>query len=93
MIPAGVALAASGLVGNCIGMNQTDRGKDYAKASIIFSIIVTSIILIIFIIFSHGLATLFVDATGEDGTRVVQSTKACLWSLFLYIFFASVKGV
>jgi len=69
MIPAGVALAASGLVGNCIGMNQIERGKDYAKASIIFSIIVTSIILLIFIIFSHGLAALF-----ADGVRVVEST-------------------
>ena len=67
MIPAGVALAASGLVGNCIGMNQIERGKDYAKASIIFSIIVTSIILNMML--AHGLAALF-----ADGVRVVEST-------------------
>lgn len=27
MIPTGVSFAASGLVGNCIGMNQVERGK------------------------------------------------------------------
>ena len=30
MIPTGVAFAASGLVGNCIGMNQVFRAKQYA---------------------------------------------------------------
>lgn len=30
MIPTGVAFAASGLVGNCIGMNQVVRAKQYA---------------------------------------------------------------
>ena len=27
MVPSGVSFAASGLVGNCIGMNQIKRGK------------------------------------------------------------------
>ena len=88
MIPTGVAFAASGLVGNCIGMKQVQRGKDYAKVSVLCSMIATSIILLIFQLCSESLAKIF-----TDDPKIVSNTKKCLWSLFLYIFFSTIKGV
>ena len=88
MIPTGVAFAASGLVGNCIGMNQVDRAKQYERVSILFSVIVTSIMLLIFWAFDYYLAALF--TTDE---RLIQMTRTNFWALFLYIFWSTIKGV
>ena len=52
MIPTGVAFAASGLVGNCIGMNQVERAKKYAEVTIIYSILLTMAILLVFMVYS-----------------------------------------
>lgn len=88
MIPTGVAFAASGLVGNCIGMNQVYRAKQYAKVSILYSIFVTVSLLSAFTVYADEISKIF---TNEPS--VVQSTKNCLWSLFLYILASTVKGV
>ena len=88
MIPTGVSFAASGLVGNCIGMNQIPRAKKYANISIFYSVLVTTLMLTIFWICRDALSRIF---TEDD--EIVESTKASLWSLFLYILASTVKGV
>mmetsp|Transcript_2578 Transcript_2578/g.4318 ORF Transcript_2578/g.4318 Transcript_2578/m.4318 type:complete len:348 (-) Transcript_2578:98-1141(-) len=88
MIPTGVAFAASGLVGNCIGMDQVRRGQLYANICIIFSMLVTFVMLTIFTVFADSLSRLF-----TDNDEIVRSTQASFWSLFLYIFFSTIKGV
>ena len=88
MIPTGVAFAASGLVGNCIGMNQVDRAKSYAKVAIFYSCFITATMLFIFGMNAYSLAGLF-----TDDELIVEATVNCFWSLFLYIFFSTIKGV
>jgi MATE family multidrug resistance protein len=88
MIPTGVAFAASGLVGNCIGMNQISRGKEYASISIKYSMFVTFTMLFIFWMGRDKLARIF-----TEDPEIVQNTKDSLWSLFLYIFASTIKGV
>lgn len=88
MIPTGVAFAASGLVGNCIGMNQVYRAKQYAQISILYSIFVTVTMLSLFTIYADFISRIF-----TNDTVVIESTKACLWSLFAYILFSTIKGV
>lgn len=88
MIPSGVAFAASGLVGNCIGMNQVARAQKYASVSIKYSMAVTIVMLLGFHLFRDKLSHIF--TTDED---LAQSTVSVFWSLFLYIFFSTVKGV
>lgn len=88
MIPTGVAFAASGLVGNCIGMNQVARAKSYGQISILYSVFVTFIMLTIFRFFEDSLARIF-----TEDAKIVQATKESLLSLFLYIFFSTIKGV
>lgn len=88
MIPTGVSFAASGLVGNCIGMNQVERGKEYEQVSIFFSVFVTSIMLLVFQVFSYQLAALF-----TDDIDIIETTRSNFWALFLYIFWSTIKGV
>lgn len=61
MIPTGVAFAASGLVGNCIGMNQVARAKSYGQISILYSVFVTFIMLTIFRLFEDSLSRIFTE--------------------------------
>ena len=61
MIPTGVAFAASGLVGNCIGMNQVARAKIYGQISILYSVFVTFIMLTIFRLFEDSLSRIFTE--------------------------------
>lgn len=88
MIPTGVAFAASGLVGNCIGMNQVERAKSYTKVNIFYSGFVTLILLLTFSIYRVPLSDLF-----TDNEEIAKVSRDCFWSLFLYIFFSSIKGV
>jgi len=88
LIPSGIAFAASGLVGNCIGMNQVPRAKSYADAAIRFSVVLTILILSIFTIYADQVASIF-----TTDVHIATATKDCFWSLFLYIFFSTVKGV
>lgn len=88
MIPTGIAFAASGLVGNCIGMNQVTRGKEYASISIKYSMFVTFIMLFVFWVFDDFISRIF-----TEDPEIVESTKNSLWSLFLYIFASTIKGV
>jgi len=88
MIPKGIAFAASGLVGNCIGMNQVNRARNYAEVNIIFSMVVTFLLLWGFIVYAEPLSYIF---TSDDD--IALTTRQCFWSLFLYIFFSTVKGV
>ena len=88
MIPTGVAFAASGLVGNCIGMNQVERAKQYAQVCIIFSCVVTAIMLSTFGLNASLIAGLF-----TDDQEIIEATTNCFWSLFLYIFASTIKGV
>jgi Na+-driven multidrug efflux pump len=88
LIPTGVSFAASGLVGNCIGMNQVQRGKEYERISIVYSMIVTSVILFFFWIFSYQIAGLF-----TDDLALIKDTRSNFWALFLYIFWSTIKGV
>jgi len=48
----------------------------------------TSLILLCFQLCSDSLAKIF-----TDDPAIISSTKKCLWSLFLYIFFSTIKGV
>jgi len=88
MIPTGVAFAASGLVGNCIGMDQVNRAKKYAEVSIIYSMAVT--LMLTLFVFSFAEPISFIFTTDED---IAASTRGCFWSLFMYIFFSTIKGV
>lgn len=88
MIPTGVAFAASGFVGNCIGMNQVERARNYADVSINYSMFLTFIIICIFMAGSHTITHFF---TSDD--TLAEATEKTFWSLFLYIFFSTVKGV
>ena len=88
LIPQGVAFAASGLVGNCIGMQQINRAKHYSNASINYSMLLTGLLLAVFWVYDDELAFVF-----TDDQKIVDVTKNCMWSLFIYIFFSTVKGV
>jgi Na+-driven multidrug efflux pump len=59
MIPTGVAFAASGLVGNCIGMNQIDRAKNYSEVCINYSMFVTFCLSCLFFAFSKPISFFF----------------------------------
>ena len=88
MIPTGVAFAASGLVGNCMGMGQIERAKDYARVAVYYSITVTVVMLTIFTLFAERLSKFF-----TDDAEIAMFTKQSFWSFFLYIFFSTIKGV
>lgn len=88
MIPTGVSFVASQTVGNCIGMNQVERARNYSRVSINYSMIVTALMTLIFFIFSHP-----VSFALTDDPEVAKCVRDCFWSLFLYIFFSTVKGV
>lgn len=88
MIPTGLAFAASGLVGNCIGMNQVKRAKQYECANLLYGLITTSIILFILYIFSHPLVALF-----TTDINLIKMTEANLWALYIFIFWSTLKGV
>ena len=88
MIPSGISFAASGLVGNCMGMEQVPRAKFYASVSVIFSMLVTFMLLMLFTLFQDNLARIF-----TNNEEIISNAKASFWSLFLYIFFSTVKGV
>ena len=88
MIPTGVAFAASGLVGNCIGMNQVTRAKKYSEVAIAYSVAVTIVMLILFTLYATPISFFF-----TNDANIAGRTRACFWSLFLYIFFSTVKGV
>lgn len=88
MIPTGVAFTASGLVGNLLGMNQVERAKQYERVTICFSMLVTALMLTIFWIFRNALAGIF-----TDNQQIIDTVKTSFWSLFLYIFFSTIKGV
>lgn len=88
MIPTGISFAASSLVGNCIGMNHVHRAQNYGQVSIIFSVIITIIMLAFFQVFSETLSRIF-----TDDAAIVYETQQSLWSLFIYIFFSTIKGV
>lgn len=88
MIPQGVSFTASGLVGICIGKDQVGRAQSFELVCIVYSILVTCVMLSGFAVFADPLARLF---TKSD--NVAETTKASFWSLFLYILFSTVKGV
>ena len=59
MIPTGLSFTASSLVGNCIGMNQVNRAKEYEKITILYSLFFTSSMLLIFFINENYLTRIF----------------------------------
>ena len=69
-------------------MNQVQRAKQYAKSAILFSVVVTLATLLIMGIFSDFISRIF-----TDDKDIIAGTKESLWSLFLYIFFSTIKGV
>lgn len=87
-IPTGVAFAASGLVGNCIGMTQVQRAKQFSEASIVFSCMFMILLLTLFTVYAVQIASIF-----TDDLTIQEETRNSFWSLFLYIFFSSIKGV
>jgi Na+-driven multidrug efflux pump len=88
MIPTGLSFTASSLVGNCIGMNQVQRAKQYEFITILYSIFFTSSMLLVFYLQEDSLSRLF-----SNDETIIKATKESLWSLYLYIFFSTIKGV
>jgi len=88
MIPTGLSFTASSLVGNCIGMNQVQRAKQYEFITILYSIFFTSSMLLVFYMQEDSLSRLF-----SNDETIIKATKESLWSLYLYIFFSTIKGV
>jgi Na+-driven multidrug efflux pump len=88
IIPMGISFVASQLVGNLIGMEQIQRAKNYSEVAITFSMMLTAILIFIFMCTSKHLSMVF-----TDDHLVAHDVDHCFWSLFLYVFIFSIKGV
>jgi MATE family multidrug resistance protein len=59
MLPLGISYSASALTGNYLGENKIDLAKAFARMTVIFNIILTSIIVLILGVAQDWVASLF----------------------------------
>ena len=59
MLPLGISYSASALTGNYLGEGKIDLAKRFATLTVVFDIILTTIIVIFMGAFSQGLSELF----------------------------------
>ena len=88
MVPLGISYSASALTGNYLGENKIDLAKKFARMTVIFNIIVTSVIVLLLGVFQDWVASLF---TKEP--NVVGVFKQTMWILLIYIWFDTIHGV
>jgi multidrug resistance protein, MATE family len=88
MLPLGISYAASALTGNYLGEGKIDLAKRFAQLTILFDVILTTVIVILMGTFSTGICELF---TSEE--TVIAILKDTLWVLMLYIWFDTIHGV
>jgi len=53
MLPLGISYSASALTGNYLGENKIDLAKKFAKVTVIFNIMLTSIVVLLLGIFQN----------------------------------------
>jgi len=88
MLPLGMQFAASALVGNEIGKKNVEQAKRYALVCIFFTLAMTSIVCLLFIVFDLQVAQLF-----SKEPVVVGYVMDTLPILCVYLFFDAIHGV
>jgi MATE family multidrug resistance protein len=88
MLPLGISYSASALTGNYLGEGKIDLAKRFALLTILFDILITTIIIILMGTFSQSLCELFTQE--KDVIAILQKT---LWVLLIYIWFDTIHGV
>ena len=88
MIPLGISYAASALTGNYLGEGKIDLAKKFASMTVIFDIIITSVVVLLLGIFQESIARIF---TNEE--EVIKTFKSCVWVLLIYVWFDTIHGV
>jgi len=88
MVPLGTAYAASAFTGYFLGQKKIDKAKKFSRLTILFTVIVTSIILIILSALHNEIAGLF-----TKDPKTVAIVNDVLYVLMLYIFFDTIHGV
>mmetsp|Transcript_40700 Transcript_40700/g.62113 ORF Transcript_40700/g.62113 Transcript_40700/m.62113 type:complete len:483 (+) Transcript_40700:431-1879(+) len=88
MLPLGISYSASALTGNYLGEGKIDLAKRFATLAVVFDAILTTIIVILFGVFTDEISELF---TKEP--NVIAIIKKTLWVLEIYIWFDTIHGV
>ena len=88
MMPLGTSYAASALTGVFLGEMKIEQAKKYSRFTLIFNIIVTALVLIVFGLLRTQIAHLF---TRDDGTVFIIMDVFGI--IMLYIFFDTIHGV
>jgi MATE family multidrug resistance protein len=88
MLPLGISYSASALTGNYLGEGKIDLAKRFASLTVLFDMVLTTIIVILMAVFSQELSELFT----ADQT-VITIIKDTLWVLLIYIWFDTIHGV
>jgi len=88
MIPLGISYAASALTGNYLGEGKIDLAKKFASMTVIFDILITSVIVVCLGVFNDSIARIF---TNEE--EVIKTFKSCVWILMIYVWFDTIHGV
>ena len=88
MMPLGISYSASALVGNNIGCGNIQLASRYAKLTVGFDVILTTIILFFFMVYQDGVSTIF-----TTDPKIVGIVKNSIWIISLYVFFDTIHGV
>ena len=88
MVPLGTSYAASAFTGYFLGQRKIDKAKKYGRLTILFSVLVTIVILIVILSFHKEVASLF-----TDDRNIVKIVDEVLYSLLFYVFMDGIHGV
>lgn len=88
MLPLGISYSASCLVGNYIGEKNIKLAKRFANLTVLFNVICTVVVIIIFATLKTGISNLF--TTEREVVAVIDQV---FWILVVYIFFDTIHGV
>ena len=88
MLPLGISYSASALTGNYLGENKIDLAKKFAQMTVVFDIILTSIVVLILGTCQDQVSSLFTKE--PEVTRIFKQT---MWVLLIYIWFDTIHGV
>ena len=88
MLPLGISYSASALTGNYLGEGKIDLAKRFASLTILFDMVLTTIIVIFMGAYTQELSELF-----TQDQNVIAIIKKTLWVLLIYIWFDTIHGV
>lgn len=88
MVPLGTGYAASAFTGFYLGRRKIDQAKKYSRITILFDIVITTVIILILWSCHDGISNLFTKEA-----KTVFIVNDVIGILLLYIFFDTIHGV